>query len=327
MAEDKNAAWLFDGGKGGNGEWEAHRRFISPEFNAIYRQGVVGPRHLKEADFSRFLKFAREGKPLATQQFEVWFLTDRDEGGDYGDVAMERLAARGHSFDSHTAYGIVRVFADTMDEYYRVRPKREMFIDAWQQSETILHTFQSSVSGFQLGEISLSLATTGNALAWMCSTIARDEFWSHGIAGDRKRDEGARLLTLQELEEFTRVLMSRVEKLSAEEILRLPRLRAVLYTAKESPWNAATLQSIIRKIAGPRVNDARFLQFLEAMSGTVISSNRGVYYTISKKSLENIIGEEDFNRKWSRLLKKRLPENLAIKRDSIKRMMTEDRNW
>lgn len=61
MANDENASWLFGGDNGEKGEWEAHRRFISPQYNAIYRQGVVGPRHLRESEFALFLQAAREG--------------------------------------------------------------------------------------------------------------------------------------------------------------------------------------------------------------------------------------------------------------------------
>lgn len=327
MVEDGNAAWLFGGQKGENGEWEADRRFISPEFNAIYRQGVVGPRHLKEADFSRFLKFARESAKLATQQFEVWFLTDRDEGGDYGDVAMERLAARAHSFDAETAYGVIRVFANAMDDYYRARPKREMFTDAWQQSESILRTFKSSVPGFQLGAIATSLAETGTALAWMCSAIARDELWGHGITGDQRKDENFRLLTSPELQQFTTTLISRIARLTADQLLNLPRLGTVLYTVRESPWTPSEADKIIRRLAGPRVSDARFLRFLQAMAGVIVSSDRGVYHTISQKTVGNILGEEYFSQRWSKLLSKTLPEELALQREAVKRMMAEARNW
>lgn len=327
MAEDENGTWLFGGARGENGEWEAHRRFISPEFNAIYRQGVIGPRHLKEADFSRFLKSARDDDQLAAQQFQLWFRTDRDEGGDYGDVAMERLAARAHSFDPATAYGVVRVFANVMDDYYRTRPKREMFVDTWQQSESILRTFRTSVSDFRLADIASSLAKTGAALAWMCSAIARDELWGHGVSGDQRKDENVRLLTLPELENFTTELISRVEALSANELLNLPRLGAVLYTIKDSPWVPLALDKIIRKLAGPRVSDDKFLQFMQAMAGVVVSSDRGVYYTISQKSIENIMGTEEFIRRWSRLKNKRLPEELAVRRGAIERMMAEAKNW
>lgn len=327
MAENENATWLFGGQKGEHGEWEAHRRFISPEFNAIYRQGVISPRHLKEADFSRFLKLARDGAKLATQQFKVWFLTDREEGGDYGDVAMERLAARAHSFDAETAYGVVRVFSSAMDDYYRTRPKREMFIDTWQQSESILRTFRSSVAGFRLGAIAPSLAETGDALAWMCSVIARDELWGHGIVGDQRKDENFRLLTQPELQQFTTTLISRMEGLTVEQILSLPRLGAVLYTVRESPWTLSEADKIIKRLAGPRVSDAQFLRFLQAMAGVVVSSNRGVYHTVSQKAVCNIVGEEYFNRRWSRLITKTLPEELALQREKIKRMMAEAKNW
>lgn len=326
MADDENAVWLFGGKTGENGEWEAQRRFISPEFNAIYRQGVIGPRHLKEAEFAVFLQAARAEERRAANQFKVWFRTDRSEGGDYGDVAMERISARAHSFDAETAYGIVRVFAAVMDDYYRARPKREMFVDTWQQSESILRTFRTSVPGFQLGDVAVDIATAGPAMAWMCTAIARDELWRHGLAGDR-RDDSARLLSLPELESFTTILIRRLDRLKRDRLLELPRLGGVLYAIRESPWLTDAATAIINRLAGPRVSDADFLRFLEAMSGVVVSSDRGVYYTVSSKAVGGLVGEDEFESRWARLLKKKLPAALTLKRDHVARMMAEAKNW
>lgn len=327
MADDENAKWLFGGDGGEKGEWEAHRRFISPGFNAIYRQGVVGPRHLKESEFALFLQAARDGSQNASRQFEVWFQTDRHEGGDYGDVAMERIGARAHSFDVETALGIVRVFADVMDDYYRARPKREMFIDTWQQSDAILRTFKTTVPNFRLGNVAVEIAASGHAISWMCSSIAREELWRHGFAGDRPKEESVHLLKRSEVEAFTCALIERISALSTVDILKLPRLGSVMYTLKESPWLTETTKRVIRRLTGPRATDATFLAFLEAMSGVVVSSNRGVYYKISHSSISGIVGEDELERRWTKLLKKRLSEELTTKRSNIIRMMDEAKNW
>lgn len=327
MANDENVSWLFGGDNGERGEWEAHRRFISPQYNAIYRQGVVGARHLKEAEFALFLQAAREGRPEASEQFERWFLTERLEGGDYGDVAMERIGARAHSFDAETALGIVRVFANVMDEYYRVRPKREMFIDTWQQAERIMRTFHTSVPGFKLGDVSLEIASSGKAIAWMCSAIARDEMWAHGFVGDRGRKEELRLLNRSEVEVFTSALVKRISALAIPDLLSLPRFGTVMYTLKESPWLKDRASTVIQKLAGPRSSDTIFLSFLEAMSGVVISSDHGAYRTISQDAIAGIIGAEQFDRRWNRILKKNLPNDLATKRARLTAMLAEAKNW
>jgi hypothetical protein len=327
MANDENASWLFGGDNGEKGEWEAHRRFISPQYNAIYRQGVVGPRHLRESEFALFLQAAREGSPSASEQFKRWYLTDRLEGGDYGDVAMERIGARAHSLDAETALGIVRVFADVMDEYYRTRPKREMFVDTWQQTERILRTFHTSVPDFKLGDVSLEIAGSGKAIAWMCSAIARDEMWGHGLAGDRRREESLHLLNPLEVKAFTSTLIERISAMATPELLDLPRFSAVMYMLKDSPWLKDVVDKVIQRLAGPRTSDATFLSFLEAMAGVVISSDRGVYRTISQKAIASIIGDEQFDRRWSRMVKKSLPEELATKRARIIAMMAEAKNW
>jgi hypothetical protein len=327
MAKDENEKWLFGRSGGDQGEWEAHRRFISPSFNAIYRQGVVGPRHLKEAEFALFLQAARDGSQVAAQKFETWFHTDRDEGGDYGDVAMERIGARAHSLDVETALGIIRVFSDVMDEYSRVRPRREMLVDSWQQSKAIIRTFNSLIPNFRLGQILREIVSSGRALSWMFSAIAREELWSHGVAGDRPKEYSSRLLTSEELDFSTRALTRRINNLSTADILSLPRLPVVMYCISETPWLEDEFIRLVRRLSGPRASDKTFLTFLESMASVIISSDRGAYNAIRSSNISELIGPEEFDRRWSAILRKSLPGPLSAQRDRIISMMNESKNW
>ena len=99
------------------------------------------------------------------------------------------------------------------------------------------------------------------------------------------------------------------------------------HVIKDSPWLKDVVDKVIQRLAGPRTSDATFLSFLEAMAGVVISSDRGVYRTISQKAIASIIGDEQFDLRWSRMVKKSLPEELATKRARIIAMMAEAKNW
>lgn len=325
--KDENSEWLFGGKDGEAGHWEAHRRFISEEFNPIYRQGVIGPHHLREAAFSSFLSTTRSDPHSAAEQLKVWIHTDRPKGGDFGDVAIERIAARASEFEVETALGITTVFAEIMDDYYRWRPKDEMFYDVWQQTEGILGTFNLSLPGFSLESIAGRIAREGKAVSWMACTIGRNELWSQGLAGDRKRESIHYQLSEVELRSFLSEIFRRILKMSTDEILNLPRLAGVLFTIKQSPWHSEIASSVMKRLAGPRTSDARFITFLEAMAGTVISSNRGAYRTLSLDSLHTLIGQPAFDRRWSRLENSELTPDLMTRLTKVKTMIAEARNW
>lgn len=327
MASDENAEWLFGGESGDEGQWDAHRRFISPTYNPIYRQGVVGPHHLNEADFAAFLKMCGSDEIGAATRFLDWVRSDRPQGGDYGDVALERISARASGFDAETALGIVSVFAHVMDEYYRLRPKREMFADVWEASESIIHTFRTAVPKFDFELVANHLSREGAAIAWLTAVIGRSELWSHGLAGDRPRDSAVWLLSEAALKEFVTVIAMRLSALKVDELLGVPRLGRVLFTLHDSPWVKGELDAILRRLAGPRVSDAGYLAFLEAMAGLVISSDRGAYLTISVQSLATLLGDDVFDRRWTRLLKKKLPADLTAKRAAVAKMIADGKRW
>lgn len=324
---DEDAKWLFGGENGENGQWEAHRRFISESYNPIYRQGMVSAHQLSEAAFSEFLSKARTDVLAAAKVFLAWVATERPQGGDYGDVAIERLAARASSFDAKTALGILSVFAEVMDEYDRLRPKREMFIDHWETTEGIIRTFRSSVRGFDVKTLSHHLARQGQAISWLTGSLGRGELWDHGLVGDQKRDVGMHLLDQTSLRDYLSLLANRLCRLRGNELVMLPRLGRVLFTIHDSPWHAAQKEAILRRLAGPRTSNERFISFLEAMAGIVISSDRGVYLKLSITDLHTLLGEENFDRRWSRLLNAPLEPALEVRRSKIKTMFAEAKRW
>jgi len=319
--------WLFGGERSEGGEWEAQRRFISDKFNPIYRQGVIGPYHLPEGKFSEFLAVAKAAPQAGADQIRTWIKTARPHGGDFGDLAMERIAARAPSLDADTAFGLVRVFAEVMDDYYRIRPKREMFFDIWEQSEGILRTFSASVLDYQLDQISDGIAKDGSALSWMISSIGRTELWAHGLTGDQRKDPDRHQLSENALRSFLSALFRRLSALPTEEIFGLPSVGRALFCLKESPWHKELAAQVFRRLAGSRTSDETFIAFLEAMAGPVISSARGVYYTISIPALRTLLGEEMFERRWARLQAKALAPDLASRLANIRRMMAEAKNW
>jgi hypothetical protein len=322
----EDTEWLFGGENGDAGEWEADRRFISEEFNAIYRQGVIGPHHLREADFAAFLVSARERPSEAAEQILAWKSRSRPQGGDFGELAMERLSARAASFDAETACGLVRVFADVMDDYDRQRPSRDVLFGAWEQTESILRSMKASVPGFDLGTISEGLAQNGKALSWMISAIGRSELWAQGLVENQRREDRQPQLSEVVLRSFLSVLFHRVSKLKIEEVLALPNLGRLLFTLKDSPWHKAIARRQFTRLAGPRTGDDVFISFLEGMAGGVISSNRGSYYTISTSSIHSLIGADVFERRWSRLKVADLGPELSSRLRRVEKMMADSRN-
>lgn len=318
--------WLF-GGEDDRNAWEAQRRFISPLFNGIYRQSVIGASHLQESDFAEFLAEARTNVAGATARLNAWVEKVRDQGGDFGDLVIDRLVARAGELDAETALGVVAVFAAYMDTYYQLRPKVELFVDTWEKTEVILRVFARSVEEFELQLIAREIATHAKSLSWMTNSIGRMDLWSHGLAGNRQREYGERLLPEPDLEAFLSILLDRIARLDRDAILGLPNLLAVCLTYIESPWHKARIKTIIRRFTGPKAGDEMFIRFLEATSGIIISSNRGVVHRISMTTLYELIGENAFERRWAALNNKVLSSELQARLINIKRMMDESKNW
>ena len=323
--KNENTEWLF-GGDDEHTAWEAHRRFISEVFNPIYRQGVIGQHHLPEADFALFLSTAQSDPILAAQQLRTWIGRPRPQGGDFGDLAMDRISARAFGFDAETALGITEVFAEIMDDYYRVRPKFQMFIDVWQQSESIIRSFRASVSDFHLDPLAEQIAQA-RALAWVICTIAQRELRFHGLAGGVESSPENQLLSKEVLRKFLTTLIDRVHKLTIDELLELPHIIRILFTLKDSPWNGRKVSTILGKFVGPGAPDAIFLRFLQAASGIVVSSSHGAFRTLSIPSLQLLFGEAAFDRRWSDINNKLLSPELAAQLDQVNALVDEAKNW
>lgn len=315
MAKDADAEFLFGRDNNPNGRWEAQRRFVSPEFNPIYRQGFVGPHRLPEAEFSRFLQLARSSEVEAAELLVAWSNRPRQQGGDFGDVAIDRIGARASQMDAQTATGITAVFAEVMDDYFRRRPPRSLFADLWQQTESILKTFRAEVEGFTLGGRSNALAAEGAAISWMICTLGAAELANHGLLSERSG--GKPSMTHAQLEAFLRRLAARVDKLAPDSFLDLPLLARVLFILQNSPWTAKTVARTISRYTGPRASDERFLRFMVASAGLVISSNRGAYHTISFERLGRLVGAERLERRWQELKIKPLSGELASLREQV----------
>lgn len=327
MAEKHpDTEWLF-GGEDNRSTWEAERRFISPLFNSIYRQGVIGNSHLPEASFAEFLADARVDVQSAVRRLNGWVETSRDQGGDFGDLAIDRLVARAGELDAETALGVVAVFAEYMDTYYRIRPKADLLVDTWQKTETILQTFARSVEDFNFQSISAKVAEDSAALSWMISSVGRTDLWSHGLAGNRQRGLTERLLSEPELKQFLTILFARLSTLERKAVLKLPNLLLVLLTFLESPWHKAEVKKIIRRFTGPRSSDEHFIHFIEATSGKIVSSNHGSVNRISPKTLDALVGPGVFQKRWSLLNSKTLPPALGARVAQIEQMIDESESW
>jgi len=323
---DPNTEWLF-GGEDDRKTWEAHRRFISPLFNSIYRQGVIGASHLPEADFAAFLTLARTDVVEATGRLLEWSLQPRPQGGDFSDLVIDRLVARAGELDAETALGVVAVFALFMDDYYRANAETALLIDTWRKSEDILQAFKRSIDGFDLERIAEDIATHGKSLSWMTNKIGRTELWSHGLAGNQPKDESLYLLGEQRLQIFLTTLLERITKLDKETFLALPNLLMVILTFLDSPWHKTRIRTVIRRFTGAKASDEDFLRFLAITAGTIVSSNRGVVRRIEMSMLEHLVGATTFKKRWGALRNKSPPPEQEAWITDIEQMMAESKNW
>lgn len=319
--QDENVAFLFGNEGRDRPQWAAQKRFISDDFRPVYTQGVTAKGHLPETLFARFLEALRSDPRVAIETFQNWMITARPQGGHFADVAMDRMDARSSEWDSKTAEGIIELFSEVMDDFYLTNPKSQMFFDVWDQSETILNGLREASPAHDWARTMQKAARHGNALSWMMQVIGRREIWARGLAGDRKRHDESYLLEEEDLRRFIRKLFARLKLMKNQQIVGLPRLLGVLYALKEAPWETRTFPVFLNRLYGPQVRDQEFLKFLIAIGGTVVSSDKGAYTTLSSETLSMLLDEDYVRQRLAEIRKRRAGKELAALRTEVDAMI------
>lgn len=318
---DENTAFLF-GNEGRNRpQWDAQKRFISDDFRPVYTQGVTAKGHLPEAIFARFLETVRTDPNKAIETFREWMATERPQGGCFADVAMDRMDARSSEWDAETGEGILRLFSEVMDEFYRVSPKSEMFFDVWGQSESIIDSLSKASDENRWRNTIHQSARDGEALSWMIQMVGRRELWARGLSGERRQTDRKFLMSEDDLRRYIRKLFSRLKLMKNSQIITMPRLLGVLYTLKDTPWENRTFPRFLDRLYGPQVRDIEFLKFLIAVGGTVVSSNRGAYTTLSKETFGTLLDESYVQERLGLIRKRRAGKELGSLRSEVDAMI------
>ena len=319
--KDDNIAFLFGNEGRDRPQWDAQKRFISDDFRPVYKQGVTARGHLPETIFARFLEALRGDPEAALDTFRNWMMTERPQGGHFADVAMDRIDARSSEWDQQTGEGIIRLFCEVMDDFYRTSPKSETFFDVWEQSESILNGLRVRSQDAHWGRSILKLARDGNALSWMMQMIGRRELWARGLAGERRRHDENFLMSEDELQRFIRKLFARLRLMKNQEIIALPRLLGILYTLKETPWETRAFPKFLDRMYGSQVSDRDFLKFLIAIGGTVVSSAHGAFTTLSRETLNVLLDEGYVQRRLAVIRKRRVGRELGRLRSEVDAMI------
>lgn len=319
--KDESIAFLFGNEGRDRPQWDAQKRFISDDFRPVYTQGVTAKGHLPEAVFARFLEAARTDQITALETFRIWMATERPQGGCFADVAMDRMDARSPEWDLETGAGIFGLFSEIMDEFYRISSKSEMFFDAWSQSESVINNLRRAPKDKPWLDTIQKSARDGDAVSWMIQIVGRRELWARGISGDRRRDNDDFLMSEDELKRFIRKLFARLKLMKNTQIISLPRLPGVLYTLKETPWESRTFPLFLNRLYGPQVHDPEFLKFLIAVGGTVVSSNKGAYQTLSQETLRILLDEDYVHQRLANIRKRRVGKELSLLRSEVESMI------
>jgi hypothetical protein len=191
-------------------------------------------------------------------------------------VLLERLTGLSEervTGEERRAFALV--FANIMDSFAHQREKDEFGTNAiWRLSERLLN--QANDEDF------LQLVGSGFSINWLAFVIRRQ-----GFARGRPTGESspARMwLSASNFESAVEILVDRFRRLGAE-IFRMPEPAHILYC-----WLQLGDEAELREfIASNTASDRSFLDFLSALRGWVHSSNRGIYYPLSRHAVANFV--------------------------------------
>jgi len=286
----------------------ADKRVSSPDHYRLYFSLAVPSHTITQGELAGFWE-SLEGPPEAAAA-EFVKLYEREIQGSFSkaDVLLERLnTATVEGLSPKRSENLLRLFSNVMDEIYRIRPVDVFWVDTiWDRAQRLMPRLLGAVGSQRVNVVS-RMFRDGPALEWLTNVLRRETF-AHGRYGDQAKPEGERILTAQELDSVSSMLIDRYSKLSAQQLVGLAEPLNLLFAWLQAGDDAGPRKLVQKAIK----SDVALLSLLESMRGTVTSTG-GRYYTLKRSSLEPFMDFEKTRARVEKLAEKKEKPELAAK--------------
>lgn len=246
------------------------------------------------SDYDQLRETSQANVPATAELLVAWQGQRLTSGVSKTEVMLDRLA---HDADSRLnelqSRHLLLAFSDILDELGSGQVSDLGGPDVWRRAQRLLPRLLKAVGGSR-EDVLAEMFRQGRAVSWLTS-ILRNETFGHGRVGDRPTSE--HLLTPQELDLVSGIMIERYRGMSFEQIAELPQPLSALF-AWQQAGDPEGPRSLIEAQAK---TDEGLVQVLEGLSGVVRESTEGGVREFVTLSRGNLSGMIDYDEARSRV--------------------------
>jgi hypothetical protein len=211
----------------------------------------------------------------------------RPQGGTMMSALIDRLLQMDDERVPQEAISaILRGLASCMDAVAKAEGKGTWGVTwSWSSAETLTKKLLKRVDSAGRSAIVAEMFGRGTALGWLMCELLRGETFAHGRYGGRPKPEDEWLLTEVELEQAVGLFFDRLRTAEKDKIVGTPEVLSFMFGWKQ----LGDEEGVRAWIAEETRTDSGFLRLLVACRGWRSSSNRGLYYPLSRRDLSQFM--------------------------------------
>lgn len=221
----------------------------------------------------------------------------RPQGGNLGEVLIDRLSALGDKLPAEAVPGIVQILGNVMDTDQLAVPGDFAVRFAWRAAARLLKTLLRKAAA-EVRETSVhSLFETGKALGWLTGII-REEIFAHGVYGNDPKHQSDWLLTADEFAYALQVMLDRYRAKPAVDLMKVTDLLSLLYAWLQSGHVDEVKEWVQKQIE----TDEGLLMLLSRVRGWM-NANGIQLYPLKRRDLEQFLDFDSAVQRLQRIAK------------------------
>lgn len=216
--------------------------------------------------------------------FRVLVAQKRPQGGTMMSALIDRLL---HLDDDvipdPVAASILRTLSSCMDEVASQEGKGGWGkYWSWSSARLLTKKLLKGLAEQDRREIVKAMFASGEAIGWLMCELLRSETYSHGRYGARPRSEDEWVFTDSELDDAIQEMLARLRSDERRRIVTTPEVLSFMYGWKQLGDERGVASWVAEEVA----TDDGLLRLLYACRGWHSSSNKGVYYPLLRRDVE-----------------------------------------
>lgn len=259
--------------------FEKKQRLGSPSHWRLYFSFDLPSYALDDGSLAVFKKLLVDDHHQAANFLRLLADRQHEQRGFYLSVFLERLFDNKEDLTKQAKLGLVKAFAEMMDEVPETTDEAFNFSGAWRRATTF---FDKDIS-----VEFLEVVRSAPSINWL-ATVVRDQGFARGIPeGDRRHPERYWLTDVQ-FDNARVSVVGRLRQMGLRKVLMLPRPIHALYCWLQL-GPAGELKELIQiETAESRI----FLDLIAALRTWVSSSDRGIERRIGRENVANFMDPE-----------------------------------